>query len=270
MTKVCCTQLAPVVGDLHRNIELSTEAIRQAVGAGAEVVVLPELTTSGYLLESLDEARSVAVGLDHELFAGWQAAAGAGRVVVAGFCERAADGLVYNSAVVLDGLGARTFYRKTHLWDREKLIFTPGVEPPPVVETSVGRIGVMICYDMEFPELTRGVALRGAELLAVPTNWPLVDRPAGERPAEVIIAMATARINHLAIACCDRQGVERGQEWTEGSTIIDEQGWVVASSADGPVVVADLDLAAGRDKVISERNHALDDRRPELYSDLSV
>ena len=241
MTLVTCDQLAPRIGDLDHNITLSVNAIREAVDLGAEVVVLPELVSSGYAFESLDEARSVAVGLDHHLFAAWQAAAGPRTTVVAGFCELGVDGLVYNSAAVVDVSGVRTVYRKTHLWDGEKLIFTPGSTRPPVVDTRVGRIGVMICYDMEFPELIRSVALRGADLVAVPTNWPLVDRPVGERPPEVIIAMAAARTNHLAIACCDRAGVERGQHWTEGTTIVDEQGWVASSSAKGPLVMAELD-----------------------------
>ena len=67
--------------------------------------------------------------------------------------------------------------------------------------------------------------MRSADLLAVPTNWPLVYRPEGERPPEVQIGMAAARVNRMSIACCDRIGTERGQESTGGTTIIDESGW---------------------------------------------
>ena len=65
-------------------------------------------------------------------------------------------------------------------------MFEPGNETPPVIDTRVGRIGVLICYDLEFPEMSRMLALGGAELVAVPTNWPLVDGPEGERAPEVL------------------------------------------------------------------------------------
>lgn len=265
MTRIICVQLAPRIADLAGNHARSVAAIRDAVRAGADVVVLPELATSGYVFASRDEACSVAITAEHALFRDWQAAAG-GAVVVGGFCERAGDRL-YNSAALVDGSGLRTLYRKTHLWDREKLIFEPGDEPPPVVSTALGRIGVLICYDLEFPEMTRALALRGAELLAVPVNWPLLARPDGERPPEVIAAMAAARTNRIAIACCDRSGVERGQRWTEGTCVIDEDGWVRASAASDSQTLAsaDLDLAATRSKRISERNDVFADRRPPLY-----
>ncbi len=94
---------------------------------------------------------------------------------------------------------------------------------------------MVICYDLEFPELTRAVALAGAQLLAVPTNWPLVPRPDGERPPEAIVAMAAARVNRMAVACADRLGTERGLEWTGGATIIGVDGWVAAETREtGP------------------------------------
>jgi predicted amidohydrolase len=128
-----------------------------------------------------------------------------------------------------------------------------------------GKLAVLICYDLEFPEMTRMLALAGADLVAVPTNWPLVERPAGERAPEVIIAMAAARVNRIFIACCDRTGVERGQRWTAGTTIINESGWVVATQhRDGPATI-DADLARARTKRLTEHSDALGDRRPELY-----
>lgn len=265
MTRVVCQQLAPAIGDLAANAERTTAAVAEAVQQlGADVVVLPELATSGYVFASPQEAASVAITPDDELLAGWAAAAGEA-VVVGGFCERGPDGRLFNSAALLDASGVLAVYRKTHLWDREKLVFTPGDAPPPVVDTAHGRIAVLVCYDLEFPELTRAVALAGAELVAVPTNWPLVDRPAGERPPEVVIAMAAARVNRMHIACCDRTGDERGQAWTAGTTIVDAAGWVVAEQHDAGHAVADLDLAWTRDKALTEHAHSLFDRRPELY-----
>ena len=269
MTLISCLQLAPVMADLPSNRELSCAAVESAVAAGAQVVVLPELVTSGYMFESLAEARSTAITPDDPLFASWASlAAGGDAVVVGGFCEPAPDGGVYNSALLLDGTGVRAVYRKIHLWDTEKNFFTPGPADPPIVRTSHGDIGLVICYDLEFPELTRSIALRGADLLAVPTNWPLVERPAGERPPEVHVAMATARVNRMAIACADRTGTERGQEWTAGTAVIDENGWVVATPGTDGVATARLDLTLGRNKVLTERAHVFGDRRPEFYGGL--
>jgi len=269
VTRILCRQLAPVIADLAANRELTCSAIAESTAAGAQVVVLPELATSGYMFSSIAEARSVAITPENELFGEWAALAAKGSaVVIAGFCEPAPGGGVFNSAAMVDGSGVLGVYRKLHLWDTEKDIFTPGTEAPPVVETAFGRIAVVICYDLEFPELTRSVAMRGADLLAVPTNWPLVYRPPGERPPEVQIGIAAARVNRMSVACCDRSGSERGQQWTAGTTIINESGWVVSTAGDGELAVADIDLTLSRDKVLTERSHIFRDRRPEFYSDL--
>jgi predicted amidohydrolase len=267
VTVVCCCQLAPRVGDPEYNRELTIAAVRGGVAAGAAVIVLPELATSGYVFERHDEVAGAALAPDDEVFDAWSAAVRVNRgVVVGGFAELAAGGAFCNSAVIVDGDGVRAVYRKTHLWDREQEWFVAGDALPPVVETRAGRIGVGICYDLEFPEVTRHLAVGGAELIAVPTNWPLVDRPDGERPPEVVIAMAAARVNRVAIACCDRAGTERGQRWTEGSTIIAADGWPVAVAGPGEsTATADLELARSRDKRLGEHNDALGDRRLELY-----
>lgn len=262
MVKVICCELAPAVGELDSNLALASAAVRSAAGAG--VIVLPELVTSGYCFASIDEARSVAMRADHPVFAEWADASG-GAVVVAGFAELGEDGALYNSAALIDETGVRAVYRKTHLWDTEKLWFTPGTAPAPVIDTPHGRIGLMICYDLEFPEMTRSVALRGAELLAVPTNWPWAERPAGLPPPEVVIAMAAARVNRLPIACCDRRGVERGQRWNESTTIIAADGWPLATADHSGFATASVDLDAARDKSISTRNDVLADRRPDVY-----
>lgn len=260
--RVVCCELAPVVGDLDGNLARTAAAVHAAVAAGAQIVVLPELVTSGYCFASPAEARSLAIPADHPALSGWGAS---GAVVIGGFAELGGDGLIFNSAVLVDPGGVRAVYRKTHLWDGEALFFTPGADPAPVVETPVGRIGVMICYDVEFPEMTRAVALRGADLLAVPTNWPWGDRPPGQPAPEVVIAMAAARVNRMAVACCDRRGIERGQRWTEASTIIGADGWPLATADAGGTVLADLNLHASRDKQISPRNDVHRDRRTEVY-----
>jgi predicted amidohydrolase len=265
MVRIACCQIAPTLGDLAANAAMIEAQIRDAVGVSADVIVLPELATSGYMFAGADEARAVALAPTDPAFEKWSAAAG-DSIVIGGFCERADDARLYNSAVMLDADGVIACYRKTHLWDREKLIFTPGNALPPVVKTKHGAIAVMVCYDVEFGELTRRVALDRAELIAVPVNWPLFPRPEGEHPGEVITAMSTARTNKVAIACCDRAGVERGQQWTEGTAIIDPDGWVVASAGAGTTMaVADVDLAATHDKTLTEHVDLLADRRVDLY-----
>jgi predicted amidohydrolase len=255
------------MADLASNREMTTDAVRNAARSGARLVVLPELVTSGYVFDSADEARSVAVPPDHPIFDDWsRTIAEVDGVVVGGFAELGDDGLVYNSAAVVDKTGVIAVYRKTHLWDREKLVFEPGAAVPPVVESSLGPLGVVICYDLEFPELTRSLALRGAELIAVPTNWPRESVPAGERVPEVTVAMAAAYTNHVGIVCCDRSGRERGQDWNEASSIIDSHGWVIAAAGRGEITIsAELDPTASRDKSLTQLANAFGDRRPELY-----
>jgi predicted amidohydrolase len=270
VTRIACQQLAPVLGDLAANRAIALAAIREAVDDGADVVVLPELITSGYMFESPQEAADAAIDRDHEVLAEWaQEAARADIVLAGGFCEHGDDGRIYNSAAVLDATGIRAIYRKLHLWDREKLVFTPGSAPPPVLDTRVGRVAVIICYDLEFPELTRSVALAGTQLLLVPTNWPLVARPEHEHPPEAMIGMAAARVNRMAVACADRLGLERGQEWTGGTTIIGVDGWVAAESRDPGLVVADVALEPALDKRVTEHADVFADRRPDLYAAVS-
>jgi predicted amidohydrolase len=266
VTRIICRQLAPILGDLDANIQLTLDAIRDAVECGAQVVVLPELALSGYMFTSTAEARAVAITAQHPVFAQWaDAVRESGAVVVGGFAELGDDALIYNSAAVVCSTGTLAVYRKVHLWDKEKLVFTPGSLAPPVVDTSVGRLGVLICFDLEFPEMPRTLALGGAELIVTPTNWPLETVPAGERVPEVTVAMAAAYSNHVAIAACDRVGAERGQDWNGASCIIDEHGWVVATADQHGVATADLDLSLSHDKRLSPLVDLFGDRRPELY-----
>jgi predicted amidohydrolase len=257
MTRVACCRIAPVLGDLAENRE---RVLRALSAVEADIVVLPELVTSGYVFESRAEAEAVAIAADASLLREWGSF---GALVVGGFCERAADGALYNSAAVVDLNGVLAVYRKTHLWDRERLFFTPGEAPPPVLDTRFGRIGVVICYDLEFPELPRSLALRGADLICAPVNWPLIETPpVGEHFGEQLIAMTVARVNRVFIAICDREGAERGVDWVGGTVIIGENGWIAGTTG------ADLDLTRARDKTLAGLSDAFADRRPELYGDL--
>jgi 5-aminopentanamidase len=268
--RVACCQIEPEVGRPGQNADLALGAIAGAIDAGAQIVVLPELVNSGYVFTSVDEARAAAVPVDGELLAGWAREAARGEaVIVGGFCELAPDGRLYNSSALVDSDGVRAVYRKLHLWNEEPRWFAPGDQPAPVIETRHGRIGLGVCYDIEFPELTRGLALVGADLIALPANWPLDPLPGGERPILHSLAMMTAYLSKVYVAVCDRCGTERRLEFQGGSVIAGPDGWLRA----GPVadrgvetLIADCDLAGAREKRNGERNDAFADRRPGYYA----
>lgn len=268
-TVVACCQLAPKIGDLAYNRTLTERAIRQAAFQGAQVVVLPELVQSGYLFADRFEALSLAETVDGPTLQLWQALARElNLVIVGGFCERLPGDELANSAAMIDANGLRAVYRKAHLWDAEKDIFSAGDAPPPVVETLHGRFGMLICYDLEFPEWVRLAALAGAELLCAPVNWPDGPRPPTERPAEVLRVQANASVNRMFIAACDRYGHERGVGWVQGSVIVDADGYPLAGPAEQggeQMLLATLNLAEARNKRISARNDLHRDRRPQLY-----
>jgi predicted amidohydrolase len=237
--RVACPVVAPVIGDLAGTAAKVAEAID---AADADVVVLPELALSGYAFDSLEEARAGAVSPDA---LDWSRP---GKVVVGGFAERAGDGL-FNSAALVDGDGVRAVYRKAHLWDREPSWFAAGTDEPPVVETEYGRVGVMVCFDLFFPEWVRVAALRGADLLCVPGNWP----DEGREPPQVARAAAAAEANGIAVVLCDRHDEERGLRFAGATCIADASGRVVARGA-GAVA----EVAAGHRGPPAFR-------RPELY-----
>lgn len=268
-TVVACCQLAPKIGDLTFNRTLTERAIRSAALQGAHVVVLPELVQSGYLFADHREALSLSETSEGPTLQRWGALARElNIVVVGGFCERLAGNELANSAAMIDAQGLRAVYRKAHLWDAEREIFTAGTAVPPVVETVHGRIGMLICYDLEFPEWVRLPALAGADLLCAPVNWPDGPRPLTERPAEVVRVQANASVNRMFVAACDRHGHERGVSWVQGSVIVDADGYPLAGPAEQggeQILLATLNLAEARNKRISERNDLHRDRRPSLY-----
>ena len=268
-TVVACCQVAPKIGDLAYNRTLTERAIRSAALQGAQVVVLPELVQSGYLFADRDEALSLSETTDGPTLRLWMALAKElNVVVVGGFCERLQGDALANSAAMIDPQGLRAVYRKAHLWDAESEIFRPGNEAPPVVETVHGRIGMLICYDLEFPEWVRLPALAGAELLCAPVNWPDGPRPPTERPAEVVRVQANASVNRMFIAACDRHGHERGVGWVQGSVIVDADGYPLIGPAEQggeQILLATLNLAEARNKRISARNDLHRDRRLGLY-----
>jgi predicted amidohydrolase len=272
---IAVAQLAITVGEPEANRQAAAGAVAKAAAAGARLVVLPELSDSGYVFgDAAVQAAAEALGLashadDSVTLRQWRSLADAHQlVIVGGFCELGGDGRLYNSAAVVDASGTRAVYRKAHLWDKEKLVFTPGDAPPPVVDLGFGRVAVMVCYDLEFPEWVRLAALDGADVIAAPVNWPSYSWPAGERPAEVIKAQAAAATNGVFVAVADRCQIERGVSWISGSVIAGPDGYPLDGPvlADRPAVLtASCDLTRARDKRLAGDNDLLADRRPDLY-----
>lgn len=269
MTTIAVAQLPLVVGEPEANRAVARDAVIRAAEAGARIVVLPELVNSGYVFDDPSEARHLAEHVSGTTVGEWTALAREyALVIVGGLCERNDAGDVRNSAVLVDGGGARAVYRKAHLWGDEGEHFVPGSQAPPVVATEFGRVGLLICYDAEFPEWVRLPALAGADLLAVPANWPAGAAPAGERSVLVVNVQAAAYANRVFLALADRCGAERGVGWTGGSVIVGPDGYPLAGPvlADRPeTLVAECDLRAARDKAVGPRNDIHADRRTDLY-----
>jgi predicted amidohydrolase len=268
--RVACCQLATDVEYRGQSAARVREAISQAIAGGAQIIIVPELSNSGYVFRSEDEARAGSVPADDPLLQEWAAEAARGdAVVVGGFCERGTDGRLYNSLALVDRDGVHAVYRKLHLWGEENRWFTPGEQPAPVVETRHGRIGLAICYDIEFPELTRGLALQGAELIAMPANWPHDDDPPNGRPILHSLAAITAYFSKVFVAVCDRCGTERGAEFEGGSVIAGPDGTLRAGPVRGrgaEILYADCRLEEARNKRTSGRNDAFADRRVDRYA----
>lgn len=266
--RITAVQTIPEFGAVERNRRETVEAIRDH--ADSDLVVLPELATSGYVFESDAELDRLAEPSDGATATAWAAVAAETDTWIVGGFPEAADGVAYNSALVVSPDGAEAVYRKAHLWDEERRWFEPGDELP-VLETPFGRMGIQICNDLWFPEATVTQARRGADLVAVPTNWvpggSKASRPGGWTMG-VHQAVAHANSNRVFVACADRAGTERGVDFMGQSVIVTPEGTLAAgpaSATEADAVTADCDLSAAREKAITDNDDVLADRRPELY-----
>ncbi|WP_354568294.1 nitrilase-related carbon-nitrogen hydrolase [Glaciihabitans sp. UYNi722] len=182
-----CAQLDPSVTDPTSNRAKCLEAVRHAIADRGDIIVLPELATSCYMFELTAEARGLALATEDKLFVEIaELLNGTDSIVIVCFCELGPGETLWKSAEVISAAGVLTDYRKTHLWDRETLFFQLGSDPAPVIDTAPGQIGILICYDLESSEMPRTLAVNGAYLVVVPTNWPLGEHPDDERAAEII------------------------------------------------------------------------------------
>jgi predicted amidohydrolase len=267
---VACCQLPTDVERPEQSAARTRQAISDAISRGARIVIVPELSNSGYVFRSAEEAHAAAVPADGPLLGAWAAEASRGdALVIGGFCELGEDGRLYNSSALVDGDGVQAVYRKIHLWSEENRWFIPGQQPAPVVTTRHGRIGLAICYDIEFPELTRGLALEGADLIALPANWPHDEAPPDGRAILHSLAAITAYQSRVFVAVCDRCGAERGVKFEGGSVIAGPDGSLRAGPVNdrgSAIIHADCPLMHARDKRTSGHNDAFADRRVDRYA----
>jgi N-carbamoylputrescine amidase len=272
--RVACLQMEPHVGDKAGNVARSLQLIERAAEAGARLVVLPELTSSGYVFATREEAFSLAESVPGgpTTQAWMEAAHRHGIVIAAGICERDGE-VLYNAAVVVGPDGFIGKYRKNHLWAAENLFFEPGNLGIPVFRIGAGRIACAICYDIWFPETFRLAALQGADMLCVPTNWvPMPAQPENLPVMANILAMSGAHSNSMFVAAADRVGVERGQPFLGNSLIVSHTGWPLAGPASADteaMLIADVNLAdARRKRTLNEFNQLLRDRRTDVYDEM--
>jgi len=273
--------------DRDKNLATSMDGVRAAQARGAQLVLLQELHTGVYFCQSedtqrFDQAEPVPGPTTGILGA---LALELGIVIVASVFERRAAGLYHNTAVVLDSDGQIAgHYRKMHIPDDpgfyEKFYFTPGDLGFLPINTSVGQLGVLVCWDQWYPEAARLMALNGADLLLYPTaiGWDPRDsdtEKSRQRDAWITIQRAHAVANGLPVLACNRAGHEPdpsamsdGIHFWGSSFIAGPQGEILAESGtEAPaILVADIDLE--RTEAVRRMWPFLRDRRIDAYADL--
>ncbi len=257
-----------VFKDIHANLSALETHVRAEVACGTQLTIFPECFTTGYCFDSLDEAMTFGesvpgpttnriTSICKEL----------NTFVVCGMLEKSGSQL-FNTAVLIGPEGLIGSYRKVHLpylgVDR---FTTPGDRPFEVFEAVGVRIGMLICYDGAFPEASRVLGLRGADIILLPTNWP----PGGAYMAEFSIN-CRAMENGVYFAAVNRIGFENGFSFIGKSRICSPVGATMATidnDAAG-ILRAEIDPVAARTKRIVRvpGKHMIDrmaDRRPEMY-----
>ena len=266
---VAVAQIEPKLGEKERNLEACLTRLEDAAGQRAKLLVLPECAIPGYMFDSAEEALSFAEeipGPSTEVLE--RECRRLGMHVVCGLLERDRDAL-RNAAVLIGPGGLIGTYRKSHLPFLGVDRFVLAGDELVVYETPLGRIGVEICYDLRFPEVTRTLALRGADLVAHPTNFPVAARVQTE-----LITRARAVENRIYVLTANRVGKERWGEFCGWSQIVDPFGARLAEAGETEeaLLIAEVDVERARDKdyVIPGQYelYLFEDRRPELYGAL--
>jgi len=273
--------------DTQKNIDKTLLGIKEAAKDGAQLIVLQELHRSLYFCQvedtdNFDLAESIP-GPSTELYS--ELAKELGVVIVSSLFERRAAGVYHNTAVVFDSDGSIAGkYRKMHIPDDpgfyEKFYFTPGDLGFEPIQTSIGKLGVLVCWDQWFPEAARLMAMAGAEILIYPTaiGWDTRDDEAEQTrqlDAWVISQRAHAVANGVPVIACNRVGLELDpSEQSPGilfwgnSFITGPQGEILAHASDkeDEILLAELDMS--RSENVRRIWPYLRDRRIDHYQDL--
>lgn len=261
--KISTVQFAPKLFNLESNLDY---ILLKAKSIESDIIVFPELATSGYYFINREECQSMALRIDsEELRAFRDLAVDSNKILILGFAEEAERGLFNSAALFFPDNKLNHVYRKTHLFYKEYEVFEPGdtgfsVVRYPDFDIS---IGTMICYDWRFPEAARSLGLQSADLIVCPSNLvtPLWSRVMPARAIE----------NKCYLAVANRIGTEtRNDEqllFNGRSTIYHYYGDELASSgADEEIVItAEIRPSATRDKSFNPINDINKDRRPEMY-----
>ena len=269
--KIAAVQMDPKIMKNGENLERILLEARAAAKKGADLIVFPECVLSGYVFSSREEAIPFAEsipGVSTERLAACCQELGV--YVVYGLLERDGD-KCYNSTVLVGPKGLIGKYRKIHLPFLGVDRFTDaGNSPFQVFETPIGNIGIHICYDCNFPESARIMALLGADIITLPTNWPV-----GRERVVNYVVNARAYENRIHLVAANRAGSERGTRFMGRSKIVGASGDTLAEAgSDEETIYAEVSLTEARQKhiVIKAGEFEVDfihDRRPELYSELT-
>jgi predicted amidohydrolase len=263
-TKIGFYQFCPRFGLVDQNLAQVVNTLKHA---DADLVVLPELAFTGYYFGSRDELRQFVEDPRASTTVDSLVSLCRARdfYLVTGFAEKHLD-RYFNSALLIGPQGVVHTYRKLHLFGTEQDCFDKGDTPLQVDEVRGIRVGMMICFDWIFPEVTRTLVLQGADVICHPANLVL---------AYCQQAMIVRCIENLVFAVtANRYGTENRPHgdlsFTGQSQIVAPKGALlhrsVADQDDLHVVEVDLELA--RDKTIATRNHIIADRRPDFYREL--
>ena len=284
---VACVQ-HPCSNERGSNLAASVAGIREAARRGARLVLLQELHTGMYFCQSEDTAnfdRAESIPGPTTSILG-ELAKELGIVIVASLFERRAAGVYHNTAVVLERDGTIAGkYRKMHIPDdpgfHEKFYFAPGDLGFTPITTSVGRLGVLVCWDQWYPEAARLMALAGADMLLYPTaiGWDPRDEPAEQArqlDAWITIQRSHAIANGLPVLVCNRTGLEHdpsnhsgGIQFWGNSFITGPQGEFLAQASHSQSEVLIIELNLNRSETIRRIWPFLRDRRIDAYQDLT-
>lgn len=267
--RAAAVQTLARLGDYEHNIRLATEYVEEAVRQGAELVVFPECMDTGYLFDSPEQARELAeVVTEGPFVRALSALAAKHRIYIAsGVTEwDPARQKIFNTGVMFDRAGSLAcHYHKQFLATHDQNWFAFGERGCPVVDTDLGRIGLLICFDGRIPEIFRSMALQGAEIIVDMANFFAMDQADMWGPAR-------SYENGLWLVAATKAGFERSIYYPGGSMIVDPKGRVrskVPYDTHG-MAVADIDPEEAADKSIYAADDKFSGRRPEAYGILAV